>query len=94
MEAELLGISGLGGAGVVWTVVQMLRNSIGANIIKDRFTTPLAIAIGIALNVVLKLDHWIDFAETTWTGTILLGIMVGLSASGAHNFGKKVINGG
>ena len=36
MEAELIGISGLGGAGVVWTVIQMLRNSLGTNIIKDR----------------------------------------------------------
>ncbi len=94
MEAELLGISGLGGAGLVWTVVQMLRNSLGTNIIKDRFTTPLAVAVGIALNVVLKLDNWVDLAETTWTGTVILGFMVGLSASGAHSFVKKVINGG
>ncbi len=94
MEAELLGISGLGGAGVVWTVVQMLRNSVGTNIVKDGLTTPLAIVIGIGLNVVLKLDHWIEFEETTWTGTVILGFMVGLSASGAHNFVKKVANGG
>ncbi len=93
MEAELIGISGLGGAGVVWTVIQMLRNSLGTNIIKDRFTTPLAIAVGIGLNCVLKLDNWVDFAETTWTGTVLLGVMVGLSASGVHSFGKNVING-
>ena len=94
MEAELIGISGLGGASLVWAIVGMLRGTIGVDVIKDRFTPPLAVAIGIGLNCLLKLDNVVDLAETTWTGTILLGIMTGLSASGIHSFGKKIINGG
>ncbi len=93
MEAELIGISGLGGASLVWAIVGMLRSTIGVDVIKDRFTPPLAVAIGIGLNCLLKLDNVVDLVETTWTGTILLGIMAGLSASGIHSFGKKVING-
>ncbi len=93
MEAELIGISGLGGASLVWAIVGMIRGGIGTNIIKDRFTPPLAIVVGIGLNCLLKADNWIDLEETTWTGTILLGIMTGLSASGLHSFGKKILNG-
>ena len=93
MEAELIGISGLGGTALVWAIVQVMRGVIGVDIIKDRFTPPLAIAIGIGLNCLLKLDNIADLAEASWTGTALLGVMVGLSASGVHSFGKKVLNG-
>ncbi len=93
MEAELIGISGLGGAGVVWAIVGVLRSSIGVNIIQDRLTPLLAIGVGIGVNCLLKLDSTVGFEETTWTGTVLLGVMTGLAASGAHSFGKKVING-
>lgn len=97
MEAELIGISGIGGAGLVWATVQTLRNMVGVNIIKDQFTTPLAIAVGIGLNCLLKLDNWVDLTEASWTATALLGVVTGLSASGisgVHSVAKKVINGG
>ncbi|KKL85177.1 hypothetical protein LCGC14_1957350 [marine sediment metagenome] len=94
MEAELIGISGLGGTALVWAIVQGLRGAIGTNIIRDSLTPPLAVAVGIGLNCLLKLDNVADLAEASWTGTVLLGIMAGLSASGIHSFGKKVLNGG
>ena len=93
MEAELIGISGLGGAGAVLAIVDVLRRTIGKNIIKDRFTPVLAIAVGIGLNCLLKADNLIDLEETTWVGTALLGVMTGLAASGMYSFGKNVING-
>lgn len=93
MEAELIGISGLGGAGVVLAIVEVLRRTVGARVIKDRFTPVLAIAVGVGLNCLLKLDSAIGFEETTWTGTALLGVLTGLSASGIYSFGKNVING-
>ena len=91
MESELIGVAGLAGAGVVLALVEVLRRTVGKNIIADRFTPILSIAFGIGLNAVIKLDSAIDVEETTWLGTILLGIMTGLAASGIYSGGKSVM---
>ena len=89
MEVELIGVGGLAGAGFVLAFVEMLRRIIGTDIIKGRFTPGLAVLIGIGVNVLIKLDA-VPTEETTWPGTVLLGIMTGLTASGIYSSGKSL----
>ena len=89
MESELIGVAGLAGAGIVLALVEVLRRTVGTNIIKDRVTPILSIAFGVGLNALIKLDTAIDVEETSWLGTILLGIMTGLAASGMYSGGKS-----
>ena len=96
MEAklgELVAIGGLAGAGVVLALVEVLRRTIGERIIKDRFTPILSIGMGIGLNSLIKLDTAVGVEETTWLGTILLGVLTGLAASGIYSGGKAVGSG-
>ena len=92
MEAEAgeLVVTGLAGAGFVLAIVLVLRRTIGEHIIKDRFTPILSIAIGVGLNVGIKLDNAVDLQETTWLATALLGVFTGLAASGMYSGGKSV----
>ena len=89
---ELVAIGGLAGAGVVLALVEVLRRTVGERIIKDRFTPVLAIGIGIGLNALIKLDSAVGVEETTWVGTVLLGILTGLAASGIYSGGKSVMS--
>ncbi len=89
MEAELVGVGGLAGAGIVLALVAVLRQTIGENIIKPRLIPALAILIGIGLNVAIKLDT-VPTEETTWLGTMFLGILAGLSASGLYSGGRSL----
>lgn len=93
MGSELIGIGGLAGAGIVLALVEVLRRTVGEDIIKDRFTPALSITVAIGWNALVKLDA-IPTDETTWLGTVLLGILTGLAASGLYSGGKAVINGG
>ena len=86
---ELIGIGGAAGAGFVLVLVGVIRQTIGTRIITDRFTPALAIAVGIGVNVAIKLDA-VPTASTTWTGTILLGLLAGLSAMGLWSGGKHL----
>jgi len=69
--------------------VGVLRRTVGKDIIQDRFTPALAIFIGIGLNVAIKLDT-VPTEETTWLGTMFLGILAGLSASGLYSGGRSM----
>ncbi len=89
MDAEIIGISGIGGAGFVLAIVYLLRRFIGEDIITDRFTPMLAVLVGVVLNVAVKMDA-VPTEETTWLGTVLLGIMTGLTASGVYSGGKAI----
>ncbi len=94
MEAEigeLVAVGGLAGAGVVLALVEVLRRTVGERIIKDRFTPALAIAVGIGLNCLIKLDTTVGVEETTWLGTVLLGVLTGLAASGIYSGGRTVM---
>ncbi len=91
---ELVAVGGLAGAGIVLALVEVLRRTIGTNILTDRFTPLLSIAFGIGLNAVIKLDNAVNVEETTWLGTVLLGIMTGLAASGMYSGGKAIANNG
>lgn len=90
MAGELITVGGLAGAGVVLALVEMLRRTVGERIIKDRFTPALAIGFGIGLNVLIKLDTAVGVEETTWLGTVLLGILTGLAASGLYSGGRTM----
>lgn len=90
---ELVAVGGLAGAGIVLALVEVLRRTIGERIIKDRFTPILAIGFGIGLNALVKLDSAVAVEETTWMGTVLLGILTGLAASGIYSGGKAVTEG-
>lgn len=90
---ELVAVGGLAGAGIVLALVEVLRRTIGEDIIKDRYTPILSIGIGIGLNSLIKLDTAVGVEETTWLGTMLLGILTGLAASGIYSGGRSVING-
>ena len=97
MEAEageLIAVGGLAGAGVVLALVEVLRRTIGERIIKDRFTPVLSVGMGIGLNCLIKLDTAVGVEETTWLGTILLGITTGLAASGIYSGGKAMTSNG
>ena len=89
MEAELVGVGGLAGAGIVLALVAVLRQTIGEDIIKPRLIPALAIFVGIGLNVAIKLDT-VPTEETTWLGTMFLGILAGLSASGLYSGGRSM----
>ena len=89
MEAEIIGVGGLAGAGLVLALVEVLRRTVGEDIIKDRFTPILAILFGIGLNVAIKMDA-VPTGETTWLGTVLLGVMTGLAAAGLYSGGKAI----
>ncbi len=87
---ELISVGGLAGAGVVLALVEVLRRTVGERIIKDRFTPVLAIGFGIGLNALIKLDTAVGVEETTWLGTVLLGILTGLAASGLYSGGRTM----
>jgi 4-amino-4-deoxy-L-arabinose transferase-like glycosyltransferase len=89
MEGELIGVGGLAGAGIVLALVEVLRRTVGEDIIKDRFTPGLAILIAIGWNSLVKLDA-VPTEETTWLGTVLLGILTGLAASGLYSGGRAI----
>lgn len=92
METELIGVGGLAGAGIVLALVEVLRRTVGERIITDRFTPALSIAIAIGWNSALRLDA-AGVEETTWFGTVLLGVLTGLAASGLYSGGKAVTEG-
>ncbi len=96
MEAELVGLGGVAGAGVVLAIVALLRQTFP---VPDRFTGSLAVLVGIGLNVALRLstnagDVVEGVGEGPWTATILTGVLAGLSATGLWEAGKAVKNGG
>ena len=88
---ELVAVGGLAGAGVVLALVEVLRRTVGERIIKDRFTPILSIGMGIGLNSLIKLDTAVGVEETTWLGTVLLGLLTGLAASGIYSGTRSVM---
>lgn len=95
METELVGLGGVAGAGVVLAVVALVRQTLP---IPDRFTSALAVLVGIGLNVALRTstaasDTAEGVAEADWTATVLTGVLAGLAASGLWSTGKALRNG-
>lgn len=95
METELIGLGGVAGAGVVLAIVAMIRQTIP---VPDRFTSALAVLIGIGLNIVLRTttdaaDTVEGLAAVPWTATVLTGILAGLAASGLWSTGQQFRNG-
>ncbi len=96
METELVGLGGVAGASVVLAIVALLRQTIP---IPDRFTSALAVLVGIGLNIALRTttdaaDAIEGIAAVPWTATILTGILAGLAASGLWGMGKAMRNSG
>ena len=95
METELVGLGGVAGAAVVMAIVAMIRNTIP---VPDRFTSALAVLVGIGLNLALRTtsdatDAVEGVASVPWTATILTGVLAGLAASGLWSAGKQMRNG-
>ena len=96
METELVGLGGVTGAAVVMAIVAMIRQTLP---LPDRFTTALAVAVGIGWNVALRTttdaaDAVDGVATAPWTATVLTGVLAGLAASGLWSAGKQIRNGG
>lgn len=91
MEGELIAVGGLAGAGIVLALVEVIRRTVGTDIVKARFTPILAILVGVGLNSLVKLDA-VPTESTSWLGTVLLGILAGLAASGLYSGGKALVN--
>ncbi len=94
METELVGLGGVAGAGVVLAIVAMIRQTLP---IPDRFTSALAVLVGIAFNVALRESSGVaevveGVAEPEYMATILTGVMAGLAASGLWSTGKTIRN--
>lgn len=95
METELVGLGGVAGAGVVLAIVALVRQTIP---LPDRFTSALAVLVGIGLNVALRTttdaaDAIEGVAAVPWTATVLTGVLAGLAASGLWSAGKQMRNG-
>jgi hypothetical protein len=88
METELVGLGGVAGAGVVLAVVALIRQMIT---IPDRYTSGLAVLVGIGLNVALRFTDAADVSGD-WMATILTGFLAGLAASGLWSAGKSIRN--
>lgn len=86
METELVGLGGVAGAGVVLAVVALIRQTVT---IPDRFTSALAVLVGIGLNVALRTTEAAEI-DGAWTATILTGVLAGLAASGLWSTGKSI----
>ena len=95
METELVGLGGVAGAGVVLAIVALVRETIR---VPDRFTSALAVLVGIGLNVALRettdaTNSAEGVGEVAWSATILTGVLAGLAASGLWSTGKSIRNG-
>ncbi len=93
---ELIGVGGVAGAAVVMAIVALIRQPIE---IPHRFTGALAVVVGIALNVALRLATEEaavieEVAEPNWASTILTGFLAGLAATGLWEGQKQLRNGG
>ncbi len=84
MENEAL--IGLAGAGVVWSLVGVFRNTFG---LADRLTPILALGVGIAWNVGLK---GAEISDATWAVAVILGVLSGLAATGLESGAKNIRN--
>ena len=85
MENEAL--VGLAGAGVVWSLVGVFRRTF---VLPDRFIPLLALATGIAWNVLLK---GVEVSDATWGVAVIFGVLGGLAATGFESGKKNVVDG-
>jgi hypothetical protein len=89
---ELVGLGGVAGAAAVMAIVALVRQTVP---IPHRFTGGLAVAVGIALNIALRLatgeaNVVAEVADPNWAATILTGFLAGLAATGLWE-GQKAI---
>ena len=83
MENEAL--IGLAGAGVVWSLVGVFRQTFG---LANRFTPILALATGIVWNMGLK---GAEVSDATWAVAAIFGVLSGLAATGLESGKKNVM---
>ncbi len=78
MTLELQGLIGIGGAGIIMALVNIVK----AWVTDTRWYPPISIAFGIALNFAVRFMMG-DLAGGI-TSTVLLGVISGLAASGLY----------
>lgn len=83
MDLQLYGVSG---AGLIVALVELLKRGPG---LPTRWAGVVAVAIGIVLGVLLKLD---SPTVGTWLQVVLTGVLSGLSAAGLYS-GTRAVRG-
>lgn len=81
METEIL-VGGLAAAPVIVALVQVVRSTLS---IPSRFSAGIALALGVGWNALAKTGDLGGLGDLNWPAVIMLGILAGLSASGAYS---------
>lgn len=79
MDLELVG--GVGAVGLIVALVQLVKN-LGLN---GRFAGVLALLLGLFVSWGAHLSQ-----DVTWFHVVIIGLSIGLTASGAWSTGKSV----
>lgn len=81
METEIL-VGGLAAAPVIAALANVIKPALG---IPSRFAALTALVLGVGWDLLAKAGDIGGLGDLSWGAVVMLGIMAGLSASGAYS---------